>query len=221
MRLLNVVIGCLMLALAAGASAQTTFTNPTYNGMPVDRCWKFCMDCDEYAASRWCQLKGYGEATDFKTGSRGPTYIIGDKQVCDENYCSSFTSITCGGGSSSSDRSSNQGSARSGSGGSGSRSSSSSSSSLTFEVENYTGLSLNLQFKDKDRTKVWPANDRIYGVTPGGSYISLSCERGEYVCFGIWDDSQRWEWGAGYDVAGSCSDCCYRCDGQTVGFNLR
>jgi hypothetical protein len=95
----KLAIGQIAKIQASGAApplgGAQTFSNPTTQGHRVDRCLNWAQQCDEPAASAWCRTQGYSRATDWKWDYVKPTYVLGDGQVCDEDYCGGFSTITC------------------------------------------------------------------------------------------------------------------------------
>jgi hypothetical protein len=95
----KLAIGQIAKIQASGAApplgGAQTFSNPTTQGHHVDRCLNWAQQCDEPAASAWCRTQGYSRATDWKWEYMKPTYVLGDGQVCNEDYCGGFSTITC------------------------------------------------------------------------------------------------------------------------------
>lgn len=71
------------------------YHEPAYNNIRVDRCWAFGDQCDKVAADRFCQMHGYAGSVDWGHAAHRPTYVIGDKRICDESFCEGFTYIRC------------------------------------------------------------------------------------------------------------------------------
>jgi hypothetical protein len=79
-----------------GRRAGKRFPNPTVNGMRVDLCLHWAQQCGKPAADAFCRLSGYGGSSAHQVvHDRPPTYVIGDKKVCNQGFCDGFSSITC------------------------------------------------------------------------------------------------------------------------------
>lgn len=78
------------------APAGIRIDNPTVDGLALDYCKTWSVDCGPPAADAWCQSKGYRAAVDFTLAlGRPPTKIIGDGQVCNESFCGAIVSVIC------------------------------------------------------------------------------------------------------------------------------
>jgi hypothetical protein len=81
---------------AVAVIKQTTFTNPTINGIRVDRCWHFATECDEPAATHWCQSKGFTRAVESKWEYMSDTIGQSDSRRCPiPGACGGFSKIVC------------------------------------------------------------------------------------------------------------------------------
>lgn len=94
----------------------------------------------------------------------------------------------------------------------------------TVVMTNYTGRYIQFEFTDDSNHRVaWPGGDQAYSLPPHErAEKSLNCWRGQKICYGAWvkgDDNQYW--GAGNDNSQHCDDCCFRCVGDAVKYNLR
>jgi len=98
--LLSGVAGTNNVALAQGSK---TFNNPTIEGYRLDWCLRWGTQCGKSAADAWCSRKmgkadGYAkkwkQAVDI--GASFPTYVMGDKKICNQQFCDGFQWITCG-----------------------------------------------------------------------------------------------------------------------------
>ena len=77
-----------------------TFSNPMIQGYRLDWCLKWGEQCGEPAATAWCRTQGFERATEWNIAQNvPPTYILGDRQVCNQGYCGGFSRITCCNGS--------------------------------------------------------------------------------------------------------------------------
>ena len=73
-----------------------TFSNPMIQGYRLDRCLKWGQQCGEPAATAWCQTQGFERATEWNIAQNvPPTYVLGDRQVCNQQNCDGFSRITC------------------------------------------------------------------------------------------------------------------------------
>lgn len=93
----------------------------------------------------------------------------------------------------------------------------------TVIMNNNTGQEIQFEFTDDNqRNIVWPGSDRAYNLAPHSqSRRLLNCYRGQKICYGAWvrgDFSQYW--GSGNNDGQHCNDCCFRCEGDTVRYNL-
>jgi hypothetical protein len=70
-------------------------------------------------------------------------------------------------------------------------------------------------YSDTRRGHVWPGNNKIYVLDDYTvKTISISCRRGESVCYGAWvRNRSSLYWGVGYKNSNRCSNCCYTCNG--------
>lgn len=88
-----------LLCFTVAAAADTRFTNPRVNKMPLDWCLFPTKQCGKPAAERYCQLRNMGHAVKFKgQRSEAPTYIVGARKICDQStydHCDRFSWITC------------------------------------------------------------------------------------------------------------------------------
>ncbi len=71
------------------------FSSPRVNGKPLDQCYFWGRECGKPAADRFCQSQRYDEAVRFDVERTRPTWVMGDKKVCDAPYCAGFTEIVC------------------------------------------------------------------------------------------------------------------------------
>ena len=78
-------------------AGKRTFYEPCYNGYRLDNCLNFGTNCEKPAADKFCKEKGFTKATSWKREKARPTYIIGDRSLCDEDFCVGFKYITCSG----------------------------------------------------------------------------------------------------------------------------
>jgi hypothetical protein len=75
---------------------QKLFINPTINGVRVDRCWHYGIECDERAATEWCRSKGLARATEWKWEYVPDTVGQSDGRRCPASVaCGGFSKISC------------------------------------------------------------------------------------------------------------------------------
>jgi hypothetical protein len=96
------VIAFLFAGLVFQSSAfadEVTYNKPKLGGYRLDWCYKWATQCGEVAADRFCQKQGYEGASVFSKandiGGATPTKLLGTGQVCDDDSCDGFKSITC------------------------------------------------------------------------------------------------------------------------------
>jgi hypothetical protein len=73
---------------------QRLFANPSY-GIRVDNCLNWGTGCGKPAADYFCRLNGFASAQSFKTAAFRPTFVMGDRRICDVDGCIGFTEIVC------------------------------------------------------------------------------------------------------------------------------
>ncbi|HBR21430.1 MAG TPA: hypothetical protein DD713_02495, partial [Nitrospiraceae bacterium] len=77
------------------------FYNPTYKGYRLDICLTWGSNCQEPAATRFCQEMGYTKAKSWDIahdiGHITPTYVIADGKICNQSFCDGFKFIECEG----------------------------------------------------------------------------------------------------------------------------
>jgi hypothetical protein len=85
------------------AQGNKTFNKPTIKGYRLDWCLHWATQCGKPAADAWCVTKmgkAGGYAMDWKIsediGASTPTYVIGDKTICNQSFCDGFRWIKCG-----------------------------------------------------------------------------------------------------------------------------
>lgn len=88
----------LSLALAAPSLAETkSYPDPMYKGARLDFCRVWGSECGQPAADAFCKKKGFASAATFKQDEDpgAPTKVISSGQVCNDDTCSAFSTITC------------------------------------------------------------------------------------------------------------------------------
>jgi hypothetical protein len=79
---------------------KSGFHNPTANGAAVDWCATYATNCGAGGATLFCQQHGFGSAISWQTFSPGQTFVLGSNQFCNGSFCTGFSFVRCGGGSS-------------------------------------------------------------------------------------------------------------------------
>ena len=78
---------------------EQTFKKPKVGGYRLDWCYKWATECGQKAADKYCQLKEFEGASDFKKasdiGDATPTKVLKTGQICDDESCDGFKYITC------------------------------------------------------------------------------------------------------------------------------
>ena len=73
-----------------------TYTNPMTQGYRLDWCLKWGQQCGEPAATAWCRTQGFERAIGWQIAqSVPPTFVLGSGQVCNQEFCGGFSTITC------------------------------------------------------------------------------------------------------------------------------
>jgi len=94
---------------------------------------------------------------------------------------------------------------------------------LNFVMNNGHPYRVQVELYSQDRNHVWPGDNKAYVLDDDETKkISISCKRGESICYGAWvDGDSDTYWGVGPDNTQDCDDCCYVCqDGETEQINL-
>lgn len=94
---------------------------------------------------------------------------------------------------------------------------------VTFVMNNHHPNAVEVQLYSQSRDHVWPSADEVYLLDDGETKtMSLACEDGESICYGAWiSGDQNTYWGVGPNMAQSCDNCCYTCQGgETEQINL-
>ncbi len=78
------------------ASDMVRIDNPKVNGIALDWCKTWGINCGKPAADYYCQYKGFKEAVSFeKDEDIGYTKILKTGKICNANFCDSFKFIIC------------------------------------------------------------------------------------------------------------------------------
>lgn len=93
----------------------------------------------------------------------------------------------------------------------------------TVIMNNNTGQQIQFEFTDDNQHGiVWPGDNKAFNLLPHSqSRRLLNCYRGQHICYGAWvhGDFHQY-WGAGNNDSQHCNDCCFRCVGDAVRYNL-
>ena len=79
------------------SAGKRIFYEPCYNGYRLDNCLNFGTNCEKPAAEKFCEEKGFTKATSWEREKARPTYIVGDRSLCEGDFCVGFKYITCSG----------------------------------------------------------------------------------------------------------------------------
>jgi hypothetical protein len=85
------------LSVSPDSHAQR-FDNPQVDGMPMDQCLGFAVDCGQPAADYFCDMNGYPSASDWGIeNSPSDTKTLKTKEICDTSQwiCDKFSFIEC------------------------------------------------------------------------------------------------------------------------------
>lgn len=95
---------------------------------------------------------------------------------------------------------------------------------MTWTISDGCNDGRGIQFKFYDRTSngVWPSASTHWTTGVGGSASrTLSCTRGNRICFGATTDPMtNTYWGIGLEGNRGCDNCCYACADGSVARNL-
>lgn len=98
-RFMNKYLFLLLLSHSLVMADVNEFIEPRFEGLRVDRCLSWGIDCDEPAAYNWCLEKGFAKAVywelDHNVGTREPTKMLSSKQICNKPGCDAFKTIVC------------------------------------------------------------------------------------------------------------------------------
>ena len=92
-------LGLMVLAPAVEAGNIKTFMYPKNDGYRLDWCYNYAQGCGKKAAKAFCKTKGFLNVVDWaidkNIGAVSTTKTLGDKRLCDKNFCDGFKFITC------------------------------------------------------------------------------------------------------------------------------
>ena len=99
---MRVALTCLLLLLpvcAEAAPKKQTFHNPSVNGLPIDACLSPNKDCGSLAATKFCQDRKFGGATNHQIRrSDSDTFYQGSRGTCDQKKmgpCKRLAVVEC------------------------------------------------------------------------------------------------------------------------------
>jgi hypothetical protein len=95
-RLALLAVGSIALAVPALAD-NATFNKPKINGYRLDWCRKWGDQCGKPAADAFCKMHEFSAAASFSQDPNPgtPTKVFTGGQICKDDNCTSFKSITC------------------------------------------------------------------------------------------------------------------------------
>jgi hypothetical protein len=85
---------------------------------------------------------------------------------------------------------------------------------MTWTMTSNYEYQVSVAFYSQDRDHVWPGGDDSYVLKDSRAHsFTLSCHRGEKICYGAWPTGGRSTtyWGVGRNNRQHCSNCCYTC----------
>lgn len=91
--------------------------------------------------------------------------------------------------------------------------------SVTFRFQRFFPNVVHVQLYSNTRYGwTWPAANQVYVLDDYNIHtFEISCQPAEVVCYGGWMSTNfDVNWGLGYNGRGSCSDCCWVCDGTVT-----
>lgn len=91
-----------------------------------------------------------------------------------------------------------------------------SADTFTWVMRNAHPNIIEIKFYSQDRNAYWPAGNKVYKLTDRNARnFRLSCNTGEYICYGGWvtGHPNGTYWGVGFNNQYRCQSCCYVCDG--------
>jgi len=99
------------------------------------------------------------------------------------------------------------------------------SNEIVWFFQNNYGRQIEYKLYAWNRNWSWPGGNRVF-VLPANRRTyktKIQCQRGEKVCYGAWQSSnRRVSWGVGYNARFNCNNCCFTCKGvETPTFIFR
>ena len=85
---------------------------------------------------------------------------------------------------------------------------------MTWTMTSTYDYQVSVAFYSQDRNRSWPGGDEVYVLKDSRAHpITLSCQRGEKICYGGWPTGGRSTqyWGVGRNNGNHCDACCYVC----------
>jgi hypothetical protein len=92
-------LSALCFSFGFAEAENKTFENPMMGTNRLDWCSDWGKGCGTEAATAWCKSNAYDRSVSVQQapdiGATAPTKLIATGEVCDQNYCDGFASITC------------------------------------------------------------------------------------------------------------------------------
>jgi hypothetical protein len=88
---------------------------------------------------------------------------------------------------------------------------------VTINVRSLVDVRAQIKFFAQNRSWVWPNASEAYVLDDYQTHsYTLTCIRGEEICFGAWSVARgnrtgRLSWGVGRNNNESCRNCCFTC----------
>jgi hypothetical protein len=94
---------CCVSGVKTGTSGTTgagrRYEYPRAGRYRLDWCYTWAQNCGRGAADAFCRANGHSRASNWQMdpdiGAREPTYVIGDRKVCNQSFCDGFKWIQC------------------------------------------------------------------------------------------------------------------------------
>lgn len=95
---------------------------------------------------------------------------------------------------------------------------SASAETVTFRVKSDHPYIVQIKFYSQNRNHVWPSAAQAYELRDSEYHnYSLTCLKGEKICFGAWDKGNPdTYWGSGPRDKFGCQNCCQLCESNRV-----
>ena len=77
------------------AQGGVAFNEPTADGIVVDQCATWAVNCGQAGADQFCRSQGYPGARSFQTYTPGRTIVLGDRRICQGTDCVGFLRVLC------------------------------------------------------------------------------------------------------------------------------
>ena len=91
-----------------------------------------------------------------------------------------------------------------------------STTSMVWQVKSNYQYRVQIAFYARERNHEWPGNGQAWDLNDYNNHTyTLSCRRGEKVCFGAWvTGNANKYWGVGFGGKQGCATCCFYCGEQ-------